>query len=147
MNPDSLRGTGRTTRLITNAHRLAKEGRAVYIVADNQMDARRLQRLVDVDHPEPHGIKVETPASLGSWDWDTLRSVGAHSNCVFLVDHHAIEDRFARVLEMLHRYDSGSPYQSSATTAYAKAPEPALMSNPFQRVLDVADTMRNGGVP
>jgi hypothetical protein len=33
----------------------------------------------------------------------TLR--GAHPNCIVLVDHFAIERRYAAVLEMMHRYD------------------------------------------
>lgn len=51
------------------------------------------------------GIKFETPHSPGNFDWERMRLIGAHPNCVVLVDHHAIEDRFSRVLAMLHAYD------------------------------------------
>lgn len=97
-----LRGTGRTTRLLEHAKKLAREGRAVYVIAGNARDALRLQMLCG----EPTlGIKFETPRSPGNFDWEQMRMIGAHPNCVVLVDHHAIEDRFARVLEMLHAYD------------------------------------------
>lgn len=105
-----LRGTGRTTRLIAHAKKLAREGRAVYVIADNTQDARRLQMLCG----EPNlGIKFETPRSPGNFDWGQMRLLGAHPNCVVLVDHHAIEDHFARVLEMLHAYDEPSAEESN----------------------------------
>lgn len=97
-----LRGTGRTTRMLEHAKKLAREGRAVYVIADNTEDARRLQ----MHCGEPSlGIKFETPLTLGNFDWEQMRIRGAHPNCVVIVDHHAIEDRFARVLAMLHAYD------------------------------------------
>lgn len=106
-----LRGTGRTTRMLEHAKKLAREGRAVYVIADNTNDARRLQMLCG----EPNlGIKFETPRSPGNFDWEQMRLVGAHPNCVVLVDHYAIEDRFARVLEMLHAYDEPFAEESNS---------------------------------
>ncbi len=105
-----LRGMGRTTRLLEHAKKLAREGRAVYVIADNTRDMRRLEILCG----EPSlGIKFETPRSLGNFDWEQMRLLGAHPNCVVLVDHHAIEDRFARVLEMLHSCDEPSTGESN----------------------------------
>ena len=99
---DKLRATGRTTRMLEHAKKLAREGRAVYVIADNTRDARRLQMLCG----EPTlGIKFETPPTIGNLDWEHMQLRGAHPNCVVLVDHYAIEDRFARVLAMLHAYD------------------------------------------
>lgn len=98
----NLRGTGRTTRLLEHARKLALEGRAVYVITDNERDARRLQ--LEFGTPS-HGVKFETPASLGYFNWECMRTPGAAPNRVFLVDHHAIEDRFSKVLEMLHAYD------------------------------------------
>lgn len=105
-----LRGTGRTTRMLEHAKKLAREGRAVYVIADNTRDMRRLETLCG----EPSlGIKFETPDSPGNFVWEEMRLRGAHPNCVVLVDHHAIEDRFARVLEMLHAYDDPSAEESN----------------------------------
>lgn len=53
-----------------------------------------------------NGVKFETPETLGAFVWDLMRAPGAHPNCVFLVDHHAIEDRFSRIVDMLHAYDA-----------------------------------------
>lgn len=97
-----LRRTGRTTRMLNYAKKLAAEGRAVYIIADNTSDARRMEiELGDGDH----GIKAETPETLSNFDLVTCRLLGAHPNCVILVDHHVIEDRFRPILEMLHAFD------------------------------------------
>lgn len=99
------RGTGRTTRMLADAKRLAAEGRAVYVIAANESHRLALARMADC-HPRDHWPKFETPESLGSgFDWSTLWSRGAHPNCVFLVDHYAIETRFFRLLQMFHQYD------------------------------------------
>ncbi len=89
--------------MLADAKAKATEGRAVYVIAANEAERRRMQQLVQ-DAPNL-GIKFETPASLGKFDWRSLRLSGAHPNCVVLVDHFAIEQQFAAVLEMLHRYD------------------------------------------
>lgn len=107
-----LRGTGRTTRMLEHAKKLALAGRAVYVIADSERDCRRLE-IECFKTGEPNlGIKFETPDSLGNFVWEEMRLRGAHPNCVVLVDHHAIEDRFARVLEMLHAYDEPSVEES-----------------------------------
>ena len=89
--------------MLAHAKELSTEGRAVYIVADNRRDAQKIEILLgDGDH----GVKVETPESLGGLDWSNLTLRGAHPNCVVLVDHHTIEDKFSAVLKMLHNYDA-----------------------------------------
>lgn len=98
-----LRQTGRTTRMLEHAKKLSSEGRAVYVVADNQ---REVQRLTIELGEGKHGIKVETPESLGNLDWKTMTLRGAHPNCVVLCDHHTIEDRFGAIVRMLHAYDA-----------------------------------------
>lgn len=50
-------------------------------------------------------IKFELADSPGNFDWQTMTLVGAHPNCVVLVDHYAIEQTWSRMLEMLHRFD------------------------------------------
>lgn len=96
-----MRKSGRTTRMLVEAERLASDGRAVYVIAANMAEVSRLQSLLRSDS----GVKVETCDSPGNFDWDTLSLKGAHPNCVVLVDHYAIECRFRRILDELHRYD------------------------------------------
>ena len=97
-----FRGTGRTTRMLDEAKRMAADGKAVYVIAANELQANELRSLAG------ESVKVETAKSAGNFDWEQLRLVGAHPNCVTLIDHYAIESRFARVLEMLHRFDPPS---------------------------------------
>lgn len=104
MHLDKLRATGRTTRMIKDALGLAGNGRAVYIIAATERHKHDIESLGG-EALSLLGIKVETPDSLGNFDWNTMRLTGAHPNCVVLVDHHAIEVRFATMLDMLHRYD------------------------------------------
>lgn len=96
------RQSGRTTRMLAEAGRLAKDGRAVYVIAANEVERRRLQSMLPNDSP----VKVETGSSPGNFDWDQLALRGAHPNCEVLVDHYAIEMRYSRILNELHRYDA-----------------------------------------
>ncbi len=102
MTDDQLRGTGRTTRMIKEAKRLADEGRSVYIIVDSKSQQQDFRSLIGDDH---RGIHVEVPTGLNNFDWESLRLRGAHPNCVVLVDHYVIERRFAAILKMLHRFD------------------------------------------
>ncbi len=94
-----LERTGRTTRMVQHAVELAKQGRAVYVVMANDHQAQEFQKII----PTQSGIKFET--HLSNLDWETMRLLGAHPNCVVLVDHYVIERRFSAMLEMLHAYD------------------------------------------
>jgi hypothetical protein len=87
---------------MVHASQLAREGAAVYIVCANQHHARQMQELFTPSS----GIKCESWNSLGNLEIESLTLRGAHSNVVVLVDHFAIENRFNRLLEMLHRYDN-----------------------------------------
>lgn len=100
------RNTGRTHNMLVHAHLLAEEGRAVYIIAHDQHQARRFEKEI-----KDSSIKVEVLKSTNNWselnfDWETLTLRGAHPNCVVLLDHHVIEKRFWRLLEMWSRYDN-----------------------------------------
>lgn len=97
-----LRRCGRTTRMIAAAKEAAKAGRAVYILAANETERCRLEQLIGEDSP---GIKVETAASLRNVEWESMTLRGAHPNCLLMSDHYAIESRFRKMLEELHRYD------------------------------------------
>ncbi len=119
-----LRGTGRTTRMLRHAHQLAAEdGRAVYVIGATKEHAAQLQHAYDqLFHPEDdpafrHGISFEDAQKLGGFSWETLSVRGAHPNCVFLVDHYAIEARYSRILQMLHAYDPAEASSQPESTA------------------------------
>jgi hypothetical protein len=113
----ALRQTGRTTRLLADAKRLAAEGRAVYVVTATENLRRWMERMAGVD-AQALGIRFETPASLKNaglfFDWHTMSLRNAPPNSVVLVDHSAVETTFAAVLEMLHRYDSQHEEKNNA---------------------------------
>lgn len=96
------RRTGRTTRMLDHAKQLSREGRAVYIIAASEREVKRLREMLGPGYPD---IKIETSGSLPNFDWEFLTLRGAHPNCRVLIDHYAIEVRYARMLEMLHYYD------------------------------------------
>lgn len=98
-----MKRTGRTTRMLEEAKRLAEAGRAVYVVFYCTGEAAKMQR----EHPEFRelGIKFESPASVQPFDWKQMRTRGSHPNCVFLVDHYTIETEFELMLDALHRFD------------------------------------------
>lgn len=102
---DDLRRTGRTKRMLSEARKLAEQGKAVYVVAATEQHALQLEFEAG-EEATKLGIKFETIGSLRNLDFETLTLRGAHPNCVVLVDHYAIECRFSRVLEMLHKFDN-----------------------------------------
>ena len=89
--------------MIEHARQLSKQGRAVYIIAINVNQAAYIQG--DLGPEKPHGIKVETSGSFRNFDWESMTLRGAHPNSVVLVDHAAIEQKYARLLKELHAYD------------------------------------------
>jgi hypothetical protein len=101
--------TGRTTRMLTEAFKLAKEGKAVYVIAANHGHIFQMERMADrlfgAGEASTLGVKFETPASLPSFDFRTMQLKGAHPNCRVFVDHWAIESEYARMLNELHRFD------------------------------------------
>ncbi len=102
------RKTGRTTRMLEEALRLAGEGYAVYVVVAPGDQRRVMDALTLLGKPR-RGIKVETEAGLGNFDWQTMTLRGAWPNCVVLVDHYVIEQRFGAMLDMLRRFDEDPP--------------------------------------
>ena len=101
----AFRQTGRTTRMLEEAKRLNDEGRSVYVVAAWSQDRNRLEIEFGSKYGTQHGVKFETPKSLRNLDWSTMRLKGANPNCIVLVDHHAIERKYAVILKMLHAFD------------------------------------------
>jgi hypothetical protein len=94
--------TGRTTRMLEHAVQLSKEGKAVYVVAANELDALRLEREVG---PLVRGVKFESADAFPELDWRTMTLPRAWPNVVVLVDHYAIEQRIGAALQMMTRYD------------------------------------------
>jgi len=94
--------------MLEEAKKLALLGRAVYIIAVDEQERRRIALLLGNESPynNKFGIKVETTASLGNFDWNNLSLQGAHYNCTVLVDHYAIEKHIGEaLLTELTRYD------------------------------------------
>lgn len=107
MKNDDQRRTGRTSRMLAEAKALARQGRAVYVLAATPADAKRLERMAGADGAGL-GIRYESIDGLDNLDLEQMRLTGAHPNTVVLIDHHAIEMRFSAVLQMLRRYDTAS---------------------------------------
>jgi K+-sensing histidine kinase KdpD len=106
MTIDLKRQTGRTTRMLEEALRLAREGRHVYVVAVNQHQAH----IIRADLAEGRGsITVGTPREL-HLDWSTLEvDVGGRGYSeppIVLVDHYAIEYHLGPAMKMLTRFDT-----------------------------------------
>lgn len=112
------RQSGRTTRMLEDACRAAYVGRAVYILVHSHDAARYLEKHVNATWEKmtrpgaQHGIKVESMTQWdhhGQWNWHKMQPYGnPHPNCLFLVDHHAVELK----LEQVH-----AEIQSLATLA------------------------------
>ncbi|MBL4744123.1 MAG: hypothetical protein JKX87_05745 [Cycloclasticus sp.] len=104
---EGLRQTGRTARMVSEAKSLAESGRAVYILFNERSQADNWRKLFGEALAETLGVKFETVGDVGI-DWETMTVRGAYPNCIFLVDHHAIERRYEKQLEMMHKYDVGA---------------------------------------
>jgi hypothetical protein len=104
MNMNSLIGTGRTTRMLQEAKRLAESGRAVYVIAATVKDANRLGKQFQELAEKDLGVKFES-CSIPNFNWESMKLIGAHPSCVVLVDHFAIEKKYANILNMLHKFD------------------------------------------
>ena len=89
--------------MLTEAKRLASEGKAVYVIARHH---EQLQRQIDAEMPHS-GIKCEPDVPLG-FDWRKMRVRGSHPNCVWLFDHYQIESDgvFAAMFEAMTRFDA-----------------------------------------
>lgn len=96
----NLRGTGRTTRMLEEAKRLAGQKLNVIVVADSIASMRRMQLECKGNS---RGITFATCDS--PYFNITTLSFSDGRNGIVLVDHHAIEHRLSVALEMLHRFD------------------------------------------
>lgn len=80
------RGTGRTTAMLANAERLAREGHRVIVVAASNAHKRLL--MSEVTHPQVAVISSDAPG----FDWNRGGLIG-YKDCVFLIDHFTYEKR------------------------------------------------------
>lgn len=130
---EDLKGTGRTTRMLNHAVDAFTNGHQVWLIGDNNSWCTRMYQMlrnmipgafrfyqyrgdmvnrVDIS-PGPAIIIVNANTGLHAqeWDWETMRLACDRTptkdtqNRIYLVDHHIIERRFARMLSELHRYD------------------------------------------
>ena len=111
------RRTGRTTRMLREAWRMAtEEDRDVVVVMATNQECRRAMfdlrgfgvgdfqdgRCVVV--PNAGGRIIVRPALGREWDWDRMEFLGEHY--LVLVDHYAIEQRYWRQIQMMMRFDA-----------------------------------------
>ena len=105
---EALRATGRTTRLIDRAVQEASTGRAVYFFVAMPSMIKLMEAAIQraweayTGGRKSHGIKVEAMSSWdnkGQWNWEEMEPMysGAHPNCLWLVDHFAVEGEISRI--------------------------------------------------
>ena len=95
--------TGRTSRMLSEAKSLAEQGRDVYVVFNDRSQANHWRNMFGEALAEKLGVKFETAHEVGL-DWEIMTVRGTHPNCVFLIDHTAIEQRYKKQLEMMNKY-------------------------------------------
>ena len=95
---DALRATGRTTRLIEEAKRLQEQGKPVVVVVATAHQVNEIKIKTGDTIPVLHTQSAE-------WDWNEMRQYGRSLETEYLIDHYAIEKKYAKVLQALHRFD------------------------------------------
>lgn len=116
------RRTGRTTRMLQDAIKMAVMGHAVYVLCGTEQDVINMKDLVssrkdlsDVINGFKHddgsiglNIKFESFKSIGGSemiDWNKSKLINAHPSCKLLIDHRVYECQFGELLENYHLYD------------------------------------------
>lgn len=103
---ESLRGTGRTSRMVEAAKDLAKDGKPVVIVVHSDIFKQDMVRKFDLRCGSDWvGGRVNV-VSMHShdFDWHKFTLHGVQPERVF-IDHWVIESRYAQIVELLHRFD------------------------------------------
>jgi hypothetical protein len=93
-----LRATGRTTRLIEEAKRLQQQGKPVVVVVATAHQVNEVRIKTGDTIPVVHSQSSE-------WDWNEMRQYGRPLETEYLIDHYAIEKKYSKVLQALHRFD------------------------------------------
>ena len=104
---DALARTGRTTRMVMEACRLAREGRKVVVLADNRSDEANIKNIASMLHGGSE-LVISTPMEcrFAFHDW---RSPGFGPDVLYFLDHRLLEMQFCRVLEAFHDFDDVEP--------------------------------------
>lgn len=102
------RTSGRTTRMIEHAIRLAKTGWKVYVVLAHRPLCTMWEREVAIRTGDDSlNIQFETEDTIGDdIDWSRMRLKEFHPNNVLLIDHAVIESKFRNVFRVWQQYDN-----------------------------------------
>lgn len=115
---EKLRQTGRTTRMLKEALLLAEKGKTVYVIcalhSNCGLFSRQVARdLKDAVLSEDGRVVLKSGGRIcfmaqhnPLWNWDAWRVMGVGADAEILVDHYAIESRYSKALEELHRFDA-----------------------------------------
>jgi hypothetical protein len=101
---EAKRQTGRTTRMMEEALKMCRQGKAVYLLFATHSESESCkhselgQRILFL------GGKFES--RLENYDFGQMKLLGAHPNCTVLVDHHVLETVFKKQVEMLEQFDA-----------------------------------------
>lgn len=95
---DAFRRTGRTTRQIQDANRLAFEGNEVVFIG-HSMDF-----LSAVKGQLSKEVGIGSTRDIGKWNWETFSIDGYSKDTKFVVDHYAFESEFVRRGEVIQRH-------------------------------------------
>lgn len=108
----AMRGTGRTTRMLEEAYRLADRGFYVWILTATQQHAADLNLRINKDRgvTVPRSLLMRVQAVVASnarglFNWDDAEPVRGHQNTRVLVDHYAAEQEAARLRARLARVE------------------------------------------
>lgn len=96
----TLEKTGRTTRMMEEALAAKATGREVIVIVKDEAQRQHIEGNFDTA-----GLRVEPINAHPHFDWRRLTIPGAGEKFAFFVDHYVIEEKFAAMLEMLHRFD------------------------------------------
>jgi hypothetical protein len=108
--------------MLKEAHDLVQEGHSVIVVFEYEPHAEQAEERYVEMYEQSILIRFETPGTataFGTIDWGAMclrTPPDIEVDIKLLVDHHVIESRFTRVLEMLHRYDRVPQYASIRPT-------------------------------
>jgi len=104
----SLRGSGRTTRMIKEAIKEAKAKKKVCIVSIDDRNCRLLMSVLREHDGEKLGIQFASLDEDFNVSFDPLTAEccfrGVRFDKVF-IDHYAIEYKYQKLLSELHRFD------------------------------------------
>lgn len=102
---EALRATGRTTRMLERAVELAKKGNRVCVVVANSSQVPIVFKEIENLDENFMRRQIIVRSVSDSFDWNIYRFPSEHPSVIHLVDHYAIESRYAGLISMLHAFD------------------------------------------